>query len=77
MKSKILVVTPTLKGNDSSGVEGKQIGHDSLSYYESLQKGPCVTTKYSQKKGSVMCCCDLKTSMLGVSSMSLGTNPST
>lgn len=77
MKSEILVVMLTLKGNDSSGIEGKQIGDDSVSYYESLQRGPWVTTKYSQKKGSVMCCCDLKTNMLGISSMSLGTNPST
>lgn len=39
MKSKILLVTLTLKGNDSSGIEGKQIGDDSLSYYELLQRG--------------------------------------
>lgn len=40
MKSEILVVMLTLKGNDSSGIEGKQIGDDSVSYYESLQRGP-------------------------------------
>lgn len=37
--------------------------------YESLQN------MYSQKKGSVICCCDTKANMLGISSISLGTNP--
>lgn len=39
MKGKILQVTLTLKGNNSSGTESKQIGDGALSYYESLQRG--------------------------------------
>lgn len=39
MKSKTLLVTLTLKRNYSSGIEGKYIGDDSLSYCELLQRG--------------------------------------
>lgn len=77
MKGKILQVTLTLKGNNSSGTESKQIGDGALSYYESLQRGQWIVTKYSEKKGSVMCCCDPKASTLGIGQMSLGTHPST
>lgn len=37
MKNKILLVILTLKGNNSSRIESKQIVDDGLSYYESLQ----------------------------------------
>lgn len=73
MKSKILQVTLTLKGNNSSGTQSKLIRDGTQNHY----KGLWIITKYSQKKGSVTCCCDPKASTLGFGRMSLGTNHST